>query len=545
MADNDPIVQMVQDPMFQKADFATQKQALAAHDPLFAKASDADISQFIKAHGVTTAQPDAWQKRDPIAQALSPQVAPEQGFLNRAGQALTGAASGIYNTVVHPLASMSSPLIPQSTPYGTPTIVPTGNGAVDQTNQQFQQQQQQATPQVLAQNAQMVTEHPAYMAGSVAGPLLAGKAVATGMGMLGEKPIAPGYSLDADKLASVTVADKAIDKPAVLNRAIPALKEAAADLGLTGDSFKAGYTEDARTKVTLAKTVVDHALNLHEERIAPVIDAIKGDQVDPKILKANPALASEFPDGANVTYGQVWSLLRDDLNKGITRSNLYRKNPAQQVAIADNLAQIRDAANEARAIVYGYGSEKTGVDIRPLQKTDSALIQTKNIINSTANALSEAQANYESTSLGERSLRQIGRVGGSLFGPGRFGVGTNLGSAAVSELPALLSPTHGFVSTFANIFSDVKPQPANLDLGLNIRQTMNPVNRQFGNPTTLPEGTTAYPDVTKPAVARNPLGLPNPGQPAETVEHPELTKTELKGLTRRRNRYGDIIGGQR
>ena len=106
---------------------------------------------------------------------LAPQEQPESGFMDRAGEFVKGAAAGIVNPILHPLDTLESMgrgiVASGTTGAGYPTVAPTGNRATDAANLQ---NQQNAQIQASTQGAQMLTQHPAYMAGSIAGPAAAG-----------------------------------------------------------------------------------------------------------------------------------------------------------------------------------------------------------------------------------------------------------------------------------------------------------------------------------------------------------------------------------
>jgi len=196
---------------------------------------------------------------------------------------------------------------------------------------------------------------------------------------------------------------------------------------------------------------VDNALDIQEARAKSAIDPIRGEKVDPQVLAQNPELASRFEGKQNLTYGDI-DAERIKMNKELRRANFYSKDPSAQYAVADPLADTHEAVNQARDLVYGKAQDTTGVDLRPVKRTESALIKLGDLAETTNNTLSAKAAQHESTPM----LSKLWNSSRTFLA-----AKTNPVSAFFSyEKQGLRSPLHDFNRNMRSVFSDVTPGTA-------------------------------------------------------------------------------------
>lgn len=333
---------------------------------------------------------------------------------------------------------------------------------------------------------------------------------------LGPKPpivndlTAGAYSPAGDKIAASMRSNSAVDLPAEAHSAMPALKEAAADRGITAADFK------GRNGPTAYQAVNKHALDITEARAKLAIDPVRDTEVLPETLAKNPALAAQFsPEELKrgLTIDDI-DAKRVALNKQLRTSNFYSKAPSAQYAVADPMAAIHDAADQARTLVYDTASKATGVDLRPLKSTESSLIKLNDVANSTKNTLAEQTAKQNAAPM----LQKI--VGGA-----KRLIAIKANPTNAFE-PGIVDPTADFNRNMQSAFSDVKASPGSvmkngrlLEAGPGVLTkppgvTPPEVNRQL--PLTLEPNAPSY-ELTPPG-GKTPPEI-QPRQAAIPLEH--------------------------
>lgn len=338
------------------------------------------------------------------------------------------------------------------------------------------------------------------LVGDTAGPILSVLSLSKATGKLGPKGKvgeAPntGYSAPADHVAASLKTTSRFDMPAEANLAMPVLKEAAGDLGYTGARFRFS----GRRGPQMFKEIVDRAVENTEKRADQVLSPIAQDPVVQKVLNGNPELASRFQPGQRVTYGDIRAELKK-MNIELERGGFYDKTPTKQASAGPDLANTNVAAAQARNILYDYAQQRTGVDLTPIRRSEASLLKIKNAAHATKNALSAQMADYNTTG----TLVRAGRTAKAALSVAKGPV-----SAAASGTPAgLLRPTFEFNSNMARAFADVKPGPANLDMGVRGVSPLSPLDPRIGGPNI---SASQIGDISRArrGPTFNPLGGPN------------------------------------
>lgn len=258
------------------------------------------------------------------------------------------------------------------------------------------------------------------------------------------------YSKAGDHIASSLRSNTRVDVPAEAKIAAPAIQEGLQDRGIATGDF------EGRNGPAALQAGIDNAIDIHEARAKSVIDPIRGEAVDPAVLAKNPELAARFTDAEgnlkkNITYGDL-DAERIKLNKALRAGNFYSKTPSAQYAVADQLANLHDAANQARDLVYDKAGETTGVDLRPLKRTESALIKLGDLAETTKNTLSPKEAQFNTASLGSK-------IGGSV--KGLLSAKANpVNAFSIPEKVGLSSPLNEFNSHMRGAFPNLEFTPA-------------------------------------------------------------------------------------
>jgi hypothetical protein len=229
------------------------------------------------------------------------------------------------------------------------------------------------------------------------------------------------------------------DMPAEAHAAVPALKEAASDLGVTSEDFK------GMNGPTAMKRVVNHAIDINEARNVEAINPVRSLPAD---VSKSPEL-TELLGKKNPTVGDV-DAFRLEANKKLSKSGYYGQSPSQQYSAGPDLAKLETAAGQARDIVYNNVEQHTGVDIRPQKGVESSLIKLNDVTNSTNNTLAQQEAKYQNTPTAQRVLGSVKRLAAIKANP------TNAFEAGMT------SPTDEFNSNMQKVFSDVKPAPGSV-----------------------------------------------------------------------------------
>lgn len=258
------------------------------------------------------------------------------------------------------------------------------------------------------------------------------------------------YSKTGDHLSSALRSNTKVDVPAEAKIAAPAIEEGLNDRGITTPSFK------GRNGPVALQAGIDNALDIHEARAKTIIDPIRGEAIDPQVLAKNPELAARFVDQdgnirKNLTYGDL-DAERIKLNKELRMGNFYSKPPSAQYAIGDPMASVHEAANQARDLVYDKAGETTGLDLRPIKRTESALIKLGDLAETTKNTLSPKEAQFNTTPLHKR-------IAGSI--QGLLSVKANpINAFSIPEKTGLFNPLNEFNSHMREAFPNLSAAAA-------------------------------------------------------------------------------------
>jgi hypothetical protein len=267
------------------------------------------------------------------------------------------------------------------------------------------------------------------------------------------------YSKPGDHVAAALRSDTHIDVPAEAKIAHSAIEEGLSDRGVTTKDFK------GRNGPTALQAGIDNAIDINEARAKQVIDPIRGEAVDPKVLADNPELAQRFEGKSKVTYGDL-DAERIKMNKELRSAGFYSKPPSAQYAAQDPLASTEAAVRQARDLVYDKAGQTTGVDIRPLKQTESSLIKLGDIADKTKNTLSAKGAVHATEPLGAKIAQTAKGVWNMKARP--------VSSFFSYEAPGIADPLSDFNRHMKSAFPDIKPT-----------QVMK--NGQLVNPVQLPK----------------------------------------------------------
>ena len=324
--------------------------------------------------------------------------------------------------------------------------------------------------------------------------------------------VADTYSKTGDHLAASLRSNTKVDVPAEAKIAAPAIREGLADRGIATGDF------EGRNGPTAFQTGIDNAIDIHEARAKSVIDPIRGEKVDPQVLEENPELAARFQGRKNITYGDI-DAERIKMNKELRTSNFYSKPPSAQYAVGDPLANLHEAANQARDLVYDKAGETTGVNLHPLKRTESALIKLGDLAETTKNTLSPKEAQFNTASLKSK-------IGGSV--KGLISAKANPANAfSIPEKVGLSSPLNEFNSHMRNAFPNLQAVVADrsvafprYNLSLTSPGTMpGPVQQILnlsGGENIPGQDLRLTPPGDMPPALQRVLGFENPGVPSET-----------------------------
>lgn len=258
------------------------------------------------------------------------------------------------------------------------------------------------------------------------------------------------YSQPGDHISASLRSNTKVDVPAEAKIAAPAIEEGLNDRGIATKDFK------GRNGPTALQAGIDNAIDIQEARAKSVIDPIRSEVVDPQVLAKNPELAARFADKEGnirkgLTYGDL-DAERIKMNKELRTSNFYSKAPSAQYAVADPLANLHDAANQARDLVYDKAGEVTGFDLRPLKQQESSLIKLGDLAETTKNTLSAKAAQRNATPLLKRA---VGSVQGALS------VKANpINAFSIPEKSGLFDPTGEFNANMKKAFPNLKAAKA-------------------------------------------------------------------------------------
>lgn len=323
------------------------------------------------------------------------------------------------------------------------------------------------------------------------------------------------YSEPGDHLAASLRSNTKVDVPAEAKIAAPAIEEGLNDRGISTKDFK------GRNGPAALQAGIDNAIDIHEARAKSVIDPIRGEAVDPQVFAKNPELASRFLDKEGnlkkgLTYGDL-DAERIKMNKELRTSNFYSKPPSGQYAVGDPLANLHDAANQARDLVYDKAGQTTGVDLRPLKHTESSLIKLGDLAETTKNTLSAKGAQHAVTSLPKKIQGTI---------QGALSVKANpINAFSIPEKSGLFDPTNEFNGHMQKAFPSLKAAAAdrtvpftNYKLNLTPSGTMPPPMQQIlnlsGGENVPGQDLKLTPSGDMPPALQRVLGFENPGVPS-------------------------------
>jgi hypothetical protein len=269
------------------------------------------------------------------------------------------------------------------------------------------------------------------------------------------------YSEAGDKIASSLKPATGLDMPAVANRAVPALRESFADLGGDTRSFQ------GREGTLLFKQTVQHAVDLTENRANQVLAPILDQPADPQMLAKSPDLTAWLGTDQDVTNSMI-NDARKEANRVLARGNYFLKPRSKQLAATDMQTDAFNVASQARNALYTAAQDATGYDLRPLRSMESDLINLSDAANSTHNALSGREAQFQAAGPTQRLIGGLKTAIAAKASPAS--------ALSVGEQPGLFSPLRQFNSNMQDAFNGVRPQAANLDMGINVApQTPAPV----------------------------------------------------------------------
>jgi hypothetical protein len=284
-------------------------------------------------------------------------------------------------------------------------------------------------------------------AATMAAPLFMG----TPEGAAPETLSANKYSTAGDKIASSLKPVSGLDVPAVANRALPALQESFADIGGDPRSFQ------GREGTLLFKQTVQHAVDLTENRANQVLAPILDQPADPNVLAKSPDLTAWLGTDQDVTNGMI-NDARKEANKVLARGNYFLKPRSKQLAATDMQADAFNVASQARNALYGAAQDATGYDLRPLRSMESDLINLADAANATHNALSGQEARFQAAGPAQRVIGGLKAAIAVKASP--------TSALSVGEQPGLFSPLKTFNNNMQNVFSGIRPQAADLDMGI-------------------------------------------------------------------------------
>lgn len=479
--------QLVQDPDFQAAAPADQIKYLSNFDPDFAKASPQDQMGYLS-H--VTGKPATVSNPDPST--LGPGLPKPPNAIDSAqtdllGKAYEGNAPGIKQALQIPVAmakDVGSQVANSFQPYATYQQVSGQLGQLKNAAKAYQQErnsgggvmnaissandaaappsgydQDRASGKGIINSAarnlpvvgDIVQDAQAGNYGTAAGKaLVRGAGLLGGKEALGDTPVSDissaKYSPQGDYVAASMRPNVRIDVPAEAHAAFPALEEGLADRGYSTKDFT------GRNGPKVLQSGLDNAMRIQEERAQQVIDPIRNEPVDPKVLAANPELQARLGDKPNPTYGDV-DAERVKMNKELRRANFYSKDPTAQNAAGDALENTETAVNQARDLVYGKAQQTTGIDLRPLKQTESSLLKMTDLANTTSNGLSAMEAKFNATPTTQKLAQSAKKIIALKSNP--------ISSFASYETPGMTSPLESFNRNLKNAFPKLKPSPAN------------------------------------------------------------------------------------
>jgi hypothetical protein len=419
----------------------------------------------------------------------------EDGFWSRTGEFVKGGVASLLNPVLHPVQTiegMGQGVVASGmSPGGYPVFAPTGNRSIDEQNLAIQQQAQQ---QALNEGRTMITQHPAYTAGSVIIPA----AVGAGVGKVMTRPGAPPevlsagkYSTAGDQLATVVKPVTGLDMPAVSNRSLPALQESFADIGADPRSFH------GREGTLLYKKVVQNAIDIAEDRTKQVLAPVMQSKAPANLLNGSPDLVAWIDkDPAQITNQDV-NLARQEANAALTRGNYYLKPRSKQFAASDVQLDAKNVADQSRNVLYTQAEDATGINLRPMRSQEADLINLADSANSTHNALSTKQAGFETAGIPTKVAGVVKTAIAAKAAP--------ISTLAAGETPTFLSPLRKFNGAMQDIFADVRPQPANRNVTIGggtapgQYQYLTPQPGRRGLPMRTPYGLLKGPVLAPPS----------------------------------------------
>jgi hypothetical protein len=461
---------------------------------------------------------------------FGPQAQPEQGFWNRAWQSYAGAIDPFINAAFHPLQTLGGigqgTVISGTTAGGYPAFAPTGLTGPSAADLQNQQVRQQAQQQALQQGRTMMTEHPAYLAGSLIIPPLVGY----GVGKLG--PGAPPesltrgmYSAEGDQIATSLKPSGAgnVDMPAIAHNSLPALRESFADLNADPNLFR------GRDGPKLFKDVVQNAIDITEDRTRQALAPILDQRADPKLLAQSPDLVAYIGEDPDSITNQMVNEARKESNKQMSRSNYFLKPQSKQIAAPEATIDALNVGNQARGVLYSTVRDATGIDLVPRGRMESDLIRLSDAANQTNNWLSGKQATFQSAGFWTKTGGALKTAIAAKANP--------LSALSVTEAPTFLSPLRKFNAGMRDVFGGITPGEASRGVGISMPGKVSPVQVQYpGLPENVPGYTSAIPGqptYTPPPYQLGPAGRPSSYFPQTTIQGRPVVGSLAQAIAKR------------
>ncbi len=280
------------------------------------------------------------------------------------------------------------------------------------------------------------------------------RAAGSSGGLLPKSPlhdiVSDTYSKAGDHLAASLRSNTKVDVPAEAKIAAPAIEEGLNDRGISTQDF------NGRNGPQALQSGIDNAIDIQEARAKSVIDPIRSEKVDPHVLADNPELAARFADkDGNIRKGLTYGDLdaeRVAMNKELRTSNFYSKAPSAQYAVADPLAATHEAVNQARDLVYGKAEQTTGVNLRPLKQTESALIKLGDLAETTKNTLAAKAAQQAVTPFPKKVWGSVQGVLSAKANP--------VNAFSIPEKAGLFDPTGEFNGNMKRAFPNLQATTA-------------------------------------------------------------------------------------
>jgi hypothetical protein len=206
-------------------------------------------------------------------------------------------------------------------------------------------------------------------------------------------------------LAGSLTRSQKVDPYVVAERALPDLRQSAAELGVKPTDIKG--LKGIRLPEELAQHAIDRVSDEFQSIKAPYGNQVVSGQPIAERLRA---LAGKYPDGADrqqilaeaAKYDRPLTI--DELDTFRVSSNrkdfsFYQKTEAGQIASPVGQQISKTVGNASRDVLYDAIRDMSGQDVMPLKQRESALISFKDKISKAANTAKAKQAQADSTTM--------------------------------------------------------------------------------------------------------------------------------------------------